>query len=142
MTHAISKKKVSFVGLFIILMSLFISFVSPVVSFATGFDMGGNMTIQLDENGGVTVGGNDFKTDRAEAWNNLLSKYQGFIAGISGIGTATMVVLFIVQFLKLGASSGNPNARSQALMGCLWTGIAAAGLGAVTLIVGFFYRAI
>jgi hypothetical protein len=53
-----------------------------------------------------------------------------------------MIVLFIVQFMKLGASAGNPQARSQALTGVLWTGIAAALLGSVTIIVGFFYNAI
>lgn len=76
------------------------------------------------------------------AWKTLIDKYKGFITGIAAVGAVTMVVLFIMQFLKLGASAGNPSARSQALTGVLWTGIAAAGLGAVALITGIFYKAI
>ena len=80
--------------------------------------------------------------NQANAWNNLFARYKAFIVGISGIGAITMIVLFIVNFMKLGASAGNPQARSQALSGVLWTGLAAAGLGAATIIVGFFYNAI
>lgn len=86
--------------------------------------------------GGFTDGGS------ASAWEAFINKYRNFITGIAGIGAVTMVVLFIIQFIKLGASAGNPQARSQALVGVLWTGIAAAGLGAVTIIVGFFYNAV
>ena len=53
-----------------------------------------------------------------------------------------MVVFFIINFMKLGSSAGNPQARSQALTGVLWTGLAAAGLGAVSIIAGFFYNAL
>lgn len=82
------------------------------------------------------------QADQENAWNNLFKRYKNFIVGISGIGAITMVVLFIIQFMKLGASAGNPNARSAALSGVLWTGIAAAGLGAASILVGFFYNAI
>lgn len=81
-------------------------------------------------------------TESGAAWQNLITKYKGFIIGISAVAAVTMVVLFIMQFLKLGASAGNPNARSQALVGVLWTGIAAALLGAVAVITGIFYNAI
>ncbi len=70
-------------------------------------------------------------------WNRIFTEYKGIIVGITGIGTLTMVCLFIFNFMKLGQSAGNPQARSQALTGLLWTGIAAAGLGGVTLFVGF-----
>lgn len=92
--------------------------------------------------GKMTVTGAGFSESTGSAWNTLISKYRNFIVGISGIGAVTMVVVFILQFLKLGASAGNPNARSAALTGVLWSGIAAAGLGAVSLIVGLFYRSI
>lgn len=81
-------------------------------------------------------------TDGKGAWGTLIEKYKGFITGIAAVGAVTMVVLFILQFLKLGTSAGNPKARSEALVGVLWTGIAAAGLGAVALITGVFYNAI
>jgi len=77
--------------------------------------------------------------DQSSAWSNIFVKYKTFIAGISGVAAITMLVFFIINFMKLGASSGNPQARQQALMGVLWTGLAAAGLGAVSIFFGFFY---
>ena len=78
----------------------------------------------------------------ANTWNQFYAKYKSVIVGISGVGAITFIALFIIQFMKLGASAGNPQARSQALSGCLWTGIAAAALGAVSIIAGFFYNAV
>mgnify|MGYP001024512301 FL=1 len=99
------------------------------------------VTVGIDETGRLNLGGMGDQ-NQANAWNNLFARYKAFIVGISGIGAITMIVLFIVNFLKLGTSAGNPQARSQALSGVLWTGLAAAGLGAATIIVGFFYNAI
>lgn len=78
----------------------------------------------------------------ANTWNQFYAKYKSVIVGISGVGAITFIALFIIQFMKLGTSAGNPQARSQALSGCLWTGIAAAALGAVSIIAGFFYNAV
>lgn len=125
---------------------MMMAFSSPIEAFA-GSANPNDVDVQLDAGddgkmklevtgGGFTNGGS------ADAWESFIGKYRNFITGIAGIGAVTMVVLFIVQFMKLGASAGNPQARSQALVGVLWTGIAAAGLGAVTLIVGFFYNAV
>ena len=77
-------------------------------------------------------------TDQASAWTNIFLKYKGIIMGISGVATLTMIVLFILNFMKLGQAAGNPQARSSALTGLLWTGIAAAGAGGVTVFVGVF----
>lgn len=77
--------------------------------------------------------------DQSSTWSNIFAKYKTFIAGISGVAAITMLVFFIINFMKLGASSGNPQARQQALMGVLWTGLAAGGLGAVSIFFGFFY---
>lgn len=134
-------KKISMFLLIAILFSFMAVLTTPVVSYADGLN-DSVLNIVVGEKGELTVSGSDFTNDRALAWNTLIGKYKGFIAGISGIGTITMVALFIMQFMKLAASAGNPQARSQALVGVLWTGIAAAGLGAVTMVVGFFYRAI
>ena len=73
---------------------------------------------------------------QTQAWNKIFTQYRGVIMGVSGIATLTMVVLFIINFMKLGASAGNPQAKHQATMGLLWTGIAAAGAGGVTIFVG------
>jgi len=141
-----SKKAVSIVLLIMLTMAI-MSVLSPTKVFAEG---GGNKsTKNLFSDFNINVsgeGGNAKMTVESEAngnaWQTLLNKYKGFITGIAAVGAVTMVVLFIIQFLKLGASAGNPSARSQALVGVLWTGIAAAGLGAVAIITGIFYNAV
>lgn len=121
-----------------VLFALILSFAMPISADAAGIP-----NVNFDSKGNMTVSGDGFtQSGGKSAWESLIEKYRGFIIGISGIAAITMVVIFIFQFLKLGASAGNPQARSQALVGVLWSGIAAAGLGAVTLIVGLFYRSI
>ncbi|AMN30961.1 hypothetical protein BFS06_12175 [Clostridium perfringens] len=85
----------------------------------------------------VSISNDAFKSTE-NPWVNVITKYKNFIVGISGIGAVTMVLCFVVCFMKLGASTGNPQARQSAITGILWTGIAAAGLGSVAIITGFF----
>lgn len=96
-------------------------------------DTGNGFEVQYGQNSAWSD-----KNNQASAWTKIFTKYKGVIMGISGIATLTMVVLFILNFMKLGQSAGNPQARSQALTGLLWTGIAAAGAGGVTVFVGVF----
>jgi hypothetical protein len=152
------------VGMFLaFLLSMLMIFANPVQSYAAPQNQGQGQTqqqgVQQAVNDGANIGGVKFevnsdgqltvnsdsefkKASSISAWNDLIKKYRKFIVGVSGIGAVSMIGFFIVQFMKLGASAGNPQARSQALVGVLWTGIAAAGLGAITTIVGFFYNAI
>lgn len=142
-----SKKAVSIVLLIMLTMAI-MSVLSPTKVFAEGGtsktkDLFSDFDISIEKGKGegekqlkINSGANE------NPWGTLLSKYKGFITGIAAVGAVTMVVLFIIQFLKLGASAGNPSARSQALVGVLWTGIAAAGLGAVAIITGIFYNAV
>lgn len=99
-----------------------------------------DVKVQMGTDGRLNVYG--MGTGDANTWNQFYAKYKSVIVGISGVGAITFIALFIIQFMKLGASAGNPQARSQALTGCLWTGIAAAALGAVSIIAGFFYNAV
>ena len=140
-----SKKSVSVVLLIMITMAI-MSVLSPTKVFADKTsetkDLFSDFDISIENEG---KDGTKLKVDseaNENAWGTLLSKYKGFITGVAAVGAVTMVVLFIIQFLKLGASAGNPSARSQALVGVLWTGIAAAGLGAVAIITGIFYNAV
>ena len=96
--------------------------------------------VSMGDNGKLEIDG--ISSDDTSAWNSLFGRIKGIIVGLTGVGTLAMIVLFIIQFMKLGSSAGNPQARSQALTGVLWTGVAAALLGSVTIIVGFFYNAI
>ena len=125
--------------LFLILFTVFTAFTPATESYALDDSV---VNVTIGDDGAVTVEGSAFQDNRQSAWNDLIGRYKGFIAGIAGIATITMIVLFIMQFMKLAASAGNPQARSQALVGVLWTGIATACLGAVTIIVGFFYKSI
>lgn len=128
------------------LMSFMLMFTAPIEAYAGGSkgdDIGG-VNVEVSEDGKLSISGNDNFTNggSSSAWNDLFKKYRKFIVGISGIGAISMIAFFIVQFMKLGASAGNPQARSQAVVGVLWTGLSAAGLGAVTIVVGFFYNSI
>lgn len=127
---------------------------TEVCKYSTSVDVGGIQTtvflsqkpttgdvgVQMDKNGNLVIDG--ISSDDTSSWNQLFSRFKGIIVGLTGVGTLVMIVLFIIQFMKLGSSAGNPQARSQALTGVLWTGVAAALLGSVTIIVGFFYNAI
>lgn len=72
--------------------------------------------------------------------SRILAEYRNVIVGVSGVATLTFVILFIVNFMKLGKSAGNPQERSNSIMGIIITGIAAAGCGGVMLFVSFFYN--
>ena len=63
----------------------------------------------------------------------ILKDELGVIAlGITGIGTMTMVLLFIKAFVNLGASAGNPQARAKALKTILTTGVLATIMGSAS----------
>ena len=135
-------KKMSLFLVLVILLS-FAIIATPTISYAGGDGIGEDiLKIEMGDNGALTITGEDFTHDRTNAWNNLFKKYKGFIAGVSGIGTITMIGIFILHFMKLASSAGNPQARTEALIGILWSGVAAAGLGSVTVFVGFFMRAL
>ncbi|WP_251030831.1 MULTISPECIES: hypothetical protein [unclassified Exiguobacterium] len=99
-------------------------------------------SVTIGADGVTTTGEMDREKDMAESWNNFINKYRFWISGIAGIAAVSMILFFIIQFMKLGASAGNPSARQQAISGLVFAGIAAAGLGGVAIIVGFFYTAL
>lgn len=78
-------------------------------------------------------------TAATTGWQQILNKYKNAITGISGVAALTFLVFFIINFSKLGSSAGNPQMRSQALLGIVWCGIACAGLGGIAIFFGFFY---
>jgi hypothetical protein len=121
----------------LLLMVLLINVISPIVAFA-----GDGVFDEFN----VTYDGNKLdpgiSQDGGAGWKGIIIRYRKFIVGIAGVAAVTMVLLFIFQFIKLGQSAGNPQARAQALTGVMWTGVAAAGLGAVAIITSLFYGAI
>lgn len=130
-------------AMFLVLMMV----LSILMSFGTAFaatedgDNGQIPTIEVGKDGISFKGNESFgKGDQDATWNKILEQGRKFVIGVSGIGALVAIAVFIVSFMKLGASAGNPQARSQALSGIMWSGIAAAGLGSVTLITGLFYN--
>ena len=109
-------------------------------STSSGTSNPSDVDVQMGNNGKLDVEG--LSSDRTSAWNSIFSRFKDVIVGFTGAGTLFMVVLFVIQITKLGASAGNPHARSQALTGVMWTGIATTLFGSVTVIIGFFYNAI
>jgi hypothetical protein len=102
----------------------------------------GNLSISMADDGNgasVTVAGLD-SGNTSSTWNTIFKKYKVVILGFSGIATLTFVLLFIKNFISLGACSDNPQARRGAITGCLWTGIATALCGSIMLVVGLFWN--
>lgn len=118
--------------MFAMIMSLFIgSTVMEVESHAI-FE-GDDLKIENDG----TVKTNTKDTD--SAFGKIIDKYKGVITFVSGIGAITMIGIFIFHFIKLGSTASNPSERSKCTTALIWSGLAAAGLGSVALIVGVFY---
>ena len=98
----------------------------------------------INEDGTITLSGEfaENKHGASGAWNEFIRKYRLAISGLSGVASVTFLVFFILNFMKLGASAGNSMKRGEALTGLVWTGIACAGLGGVSIFIGFFYHAL
>ena len=127
-----------FIALAIILLTLLMPATQVFAEGDGGIGNNRNIPKVSMDDGQVTISG--LPEGSGDAWTTLFDEYRSVIAGISGVGALTMIVFFIIQFIKLAGSANNPQARSQALTGVLWTGFAAVGLGAVSLITGFFYN--
>lgn len=94
-----------------------------------------NGDISIANNGAVSTKTNNTN----DAFGKVIDKYKGVITFVSGIGAITMIAIFIFHFIKLGSTAANPAERSKCTTALIWSGLAAAGLGSVALIVGVFY---
>lgn len=95
----------------------------------------------MDANGNINFGnkGGEFTTQE-DVWNKVLDVLQTVIQAIGGIGTSLMILFFILNFIKLGQNSANASEVAKIKTAMLWNGIAAAGLGSVTLIFSLFFN--
>lgn len=98
---------------------------------------GGKLSISLDGSGTVNF---DNVTNETNVWNALGNKLQDVIAGVTGVATITMVLFMMMNLVKVAAAGTNGKARADAWQGAFWTGIAALGLGSVTLWIALFYN--
>lgn len=131
--------------LIIIISVLFCILLTPKLSYASNTKFLtpklsiGTSGIKFD-NSDVTE--NSFKNagDEVKAINTILGEYRLLITFGSAVVSFTMIGIFIVNLMKLGNSRGNPQARSKAITGLIFTGIATALAGSVTVIAGLFYN--
>ncbi|MBG9693338.1 hypothetical protein ABD91_20200 [Lysinibacillus sphaericus] len=139
----VTSKTAAFLGFLTILLGYFVVKDALMANAETAAANNGSIpSVSVEKGGDITITGGGFTTDGGSAWSQILTKYRGFIVGISGIAAITMVGVFIFHFIKLAGSATNPSARSSALTGLMWSGVAAAGLGSVSLVVGLFYNSI
>lgn len=106
----------------------------------TNADLGlDDVSIDLDE-GRLVVSG--VMHDDKDAWNIVYDNIQQIIVGITGLGILICLLAFVLQFIRLGATAGNPAERERILKGIIWTGIGTVGCGAVTLVFSFAFNLI
>lgn len=127
----------------VILMMMFFSLVLPITTTITNNEVNAFTKDSLTFESDGTLTNKDFtEGDGTAAWEKVIDKYKGFIVGISSVATVTFIIFFILNITRVAANAANPTARSQAIMGVVWTGIAAALLGSVTVWFGFFYTSL
>lgn len=96
--------------------------------------------VTLDEDGNL-VTSFDKQGDSQATWKTLYAKYKGVIVGVAGLLTLTFVVWFLMCFGKIAANATNPQGRKEAITGCVFTAIAAAACGIVTVIAALAWNA-
>ena len=124
---------------FVIFLTLIISVFMINTIYNISSEASSAPTIKFDNNGKITGTIKDLD-DKKTTLNKLLSEYRTIITFLSGIGSFSMIVFFVMNLIALGNSKGNPQERQKAITGLIVSAIATAGLGSVTLISGLFYN--
>jgi hypothetical protein len=70
----------------------------------------------------------------------VLVEYKGFIVGLSGIAMFLVLGMFIINFVTMALDTGGANKRGEKMQNILHCSLAAAGLGSITMLVGFFWN--
>lgn len=131
----------------IVSLALLLGTVSPTlihtnISYANNDEKGkgtlsafkGNTSVGINANGEIEMGGLEGES------SDLLGTFLGFIKLLSGAGALVMLMFFVINFVKLGASGTNANARAQAISGLVWSGIATVCLSMSLVIFLFFFN--
>lgn len=72
--------------------------------------------------------------------NMILSEFQGFITGLSGLAVLIVLLMFIVNFALLAFNGSNIQKRSERINSLVMCGVSAVGLSCLTFICGFFWN--
>lgn len=93
----------------------------------------------VDGQGNLSLGTTE-STSASDTFNTIYSKYKVILNGVIGLVTISLVLLFVIQCAKLGASADNAARRSTSISALLWIGVSAGLLGAVYTFIGLFYN--
>ena len=130
--------------IFILFFTCLFIFLLPISAFAiddTNVTLSGN-SITVGNNFGENKEDIDKgkKNDLKEV-DNKLEKYKEAITFASGLATITMVLIFMRHCIKLGVLGTEHWAlKRNSIMGLLWSGLAAALLGGMTLFFAISYN--
>lgn len=83
-----------------------------------------------------TVFSKDWKT----AANIFLVEYKGLIVGFLGIATLTALLMFIKALTGVVVAGNSPQQKTAKMTQVLYTGLASAGLGGLTIFAGLFWN--
>ena len=123
---------ITFISIFIILSTETTYadyFISPKLNI-------GSTGIRFDK----TQGGFGSIDDTVGNINTVLSEYQLLITFASAIVSFIMIALFIINFMKLANTKGNPQERSKTISALIFTGVGTALAGSVTMVAQLFYN--
>lgn len=95
--------------------------------------------IQVGGDGNLVLGTTG-SSDANGTFNTIYTKYKVLLNGVIGLVTISLVLLFVIQCAKLGASADNAAKRSTSISALLWIGVSAGLLGAVYTFIGLFYN--
>lgn len=102
-------------------------------------NISGNETLDPNTFGNYTITIGVLENEE-EAEATILEKYRTVISILAGVSTLTMVLFFVLNFVKLAKSSDNPQQRQSAMIGIIFTGCATVILGGVMALFTFFYN--
>lgn len=93
-----------------------------------------DVEVEMADNGVLNIKGAD--SDVSDGFKAFLQ----FIRLLSGGGALVMLMVFILNFIKLGAAGTNSKARADAISALIWSGIATACLSMSTVVFFFFFK--
>lgn len=77
-----------------------------------------------------------------KAWKELIDEYRVILAGFSGIGALTSILVFVIHMIQLATMPTHPIKRRECIDGIMWSGICTMLLGGMTLVLTLFYSII
>lgn len=96
--------------------------------------------------GSVTVTESEFSPgaaiEESTNYTSISDQIKEVLQWTTGILALIMFFFLIWQFMKLGASGDNEQARKKAIQGILTSGIALSLFGGSSIIIGFFWSAL